>query len=155
MNEVKPIINITPLIDVLLVLLIIFMVISPMRPSEFETRIPSQSGKMEKPEHSHTLVVTVNKDSTLELNGATKLGSVAEPFLLQEELRQVFAVRLENHILNAEFSKHEKLSLKEKIQKTVFVKAPRSLAYGEVVKVIDAIKTAGADPISLQIDDIE
>jgi biopolymer transport protein ExbD len=43
----------------------------------------------------------------------------------------------------------------EKIEKTVFIKAPRSIDYGSVVKVIDAVKLAGADPISLQIDDLE
>jgi biopolymer transport protein ExbD len=42
----------------------------------------------------------------------------------------------------------------EKIEKTVFVKAPRALKYGEVVKVIDAIKGAGANPIGLQVDDL-
>ena len=42
----------------------------------------------------------------------------------------------------------------QKIEKTVFVKAPRSLKYGEVVKVIDAIKGAGASPVGLQVDDL-
>jgi Biopolymer transport protein ExbD/TolR len=40
------------------------------------------------------------------------------------------------------------------IMKTVMFRAPRSLKYGEVVKVIDAVKTAGAEPIVLQIDDL-
>jgi biopolymer transport protein ExbD len=42
----------------------------------------------------------------------------------------------------------------ERIEKTVFVKAPRSLHYGDVVKVIDAIKGAGANPVGLQVDDL-
>ena len=42
----------------------------------------------------------------------------------------------------------------QKIEKTVFVKAPRALAYGNVVKVIDAIKGAGASPVGLQVDDL-
>jgi biopolymer transport protein ExbD len=41
------------------------------------------------------------------------------------------------------------------IQKTVFIKAPKSLSYGSVAKVVDAVKMAGAAPISLQIDDLE
>ena len=50
----RPIINVTPLIDVLLVLLIIFMVVTPMRPSSFKARIPSKpisdrSGKHRQP----------------------------------------------------------------------------------------------------------
>jgi len=37
----------------------------------------------------------------------------------------------------------------------VFVKAPRNVAYGNVVKVIDAVKLAGAEPLSLQIDRLD
>ena len=40
------------------------------------------------------------------------------------------------------------------IEKTVFIKSPRSMKYGEVVRVIDAVKQAGAQPIGLQIDDL-
>ena len=42
----------------------------------------------------------------------------------------------------------------ERIEKTVFVKAPRAAKYGDVVKVIDAIKGAGANPVGLQVDDL-
>ncbi len=41
-----------------------------------------------------------------------------------------------------------------RIEKTVFIKAQRSLPYGEVVKVIDGIKGAGANPIGLQLDNL-
>jgi biopolymer transport protein ExbD len=39
-----------------------------------------------------------------------------------------------------------------RIEKTVFIKAPRSISYGEVAKVIDGVKGAGADPVGLQLD---
>ena len=42
----------------------------------------------------------------------------------------------------------------DRIEKTVFVKAPRATKYGDVVKVIDAIKGAGASPVGLQVDDL-
>jgi biopolymer transport protein ExbD len=42
----------------------------------------------------------------------------------------------------------------DRIEKTVFVKAPRAAKYGDVVKVIDAIKGAGANPVGLQVDDL-
>ena len=42
----------------------------------------------------------------------------------------------------------------DRIEKTVFVKAPRAMKYGDVVKVIDAIKGAGASPVGLQVDDL-
>ena len=41
------------------------------------------------------------------------------------------------------------------IEKTVFVKAPESYRYGDVVKVIDAVKGAGAKPVGLQVDALE
>ena len=41
------------------------------------------------------------------------------------------------------------------IERTVFIKAPKGMAYGKVVKVVDAVKLAGAAPISLQIDGLE
>ena len=40
------------------------------------------------------------------------------------------------------------------VEKTIFIKSPKSVRYGDVVKVIDAAKTAGAQPIGLQIDDL-
>jgi biopolymer transport protein ExbD len=40
------------------------------------------------------------------------------------------------------------------VEKTVFIKSPRSVKYGEVVRIIDAVKQAGAQPIGLQIDDL-
>jgi biopolymer transport protein ExbD len=42
----------------------------------------------------------------------------------------------------------------ERIERTVFVRAPRSIAYGEVAKVIDSIKGAGAQPVGLQTDEL-
>ena len=41
------------------------------------------------------------------------------------------------------------------IQKTVFIKAPKNLDYGSVARVLDAVKMAGASPVSLQIDNLE
>jgi len=72
-GDAQPNINVTPLIDVLLVLLIIFMVITPLKPSRFEAKVPAEP----KPEDSQveakpnplTLVVAVNKaDMTVSLN---------------------------------------------------------------------------------------
>ena len=141
----KPNINVTPLIDVLLVLLIIFMVISPMKPSDFKTKIPQETKQPGTP-NDHALVVTINSDYSLKLNTEKDYGTVREPQKLIERLQAVFVQREENGVFDES---------NQKIVKTVFIKAPRDLAYGEVVKVVDAIKIAGADPISLQIDDLE
>lgn len=141
----KPNINVTPLIDVLLVLLVIFMVITPMKPSDFKAKIPQETKQPGEP-HDHTLIVTVNSDYSLKLNLEKDFGTVENPNKLIERLENVFAERTENGVFD-ESNKN--------IIKTVFIKAPRSLPYGEVVKVVDAVKIAGADPISLQIDDLD
>lgn len=152
----KPEINVTPLIDVLLVLLIIFMIISPLQPSQFEAKIPSEPDKLDRGlENPDTLIVKINSDSSLELNQTKNLGTIQEPAELQTKLTQVFAKRTENGVLNENLAQKSDLSMPEKIQKTIFIKAPKNLAYGEVVKVIDAVKIVGAKPISLQIDDLE
>lgn len=151
----KPNINVTPLIDVLLVLLIIFMVISPIKPTDFKAKIP-QEPDMANPANPNTdtLVVSLHSDSTLKLNNENDLGTVQEPKKLIERLSRTFQKRAENrdYAENKEF--RTDLPEAERIEKTVFIKAPRSTNYGSVVKVIDAVKVAGANPISLQIDDL-
>ncbi len=154
MNDTKPNINVTPLIDVLLVLLIIFMVISPIKPTDFKTKIPQESKQIGDP-HPGTLIVALNSDSSLRLNMENDLGTVENPEKLVARLSQLFKERTDNRFYseNAEFNKN--LTEAEKIEKTVFIKAPRNANYGSVAKVIDAVNLSGANPISLQIDDLE
>lgn len=151
--DAKPNINITPLIDVLLVLLIIFMVIAPGKSTDFKAQIPQQSEDFAIP-NPYTLVVSLNSDLTLDLNEQNNFGTINEPKLLVERLQQIFQERMENLV----FANHNRFandsSSNQKIQKTVFIKAPRTVDYGSVVKIIDAVKVAGANPISLQIDDL-
>lgn len=152
MDPAKPHINVTPLIDVLLVLLIIFMIISPLEPSKFETKIPSEPKENNICCDGYILIVKVNSDSTLELNGSKNMGSIEEPEALQKKLSEVFAERAENGVVNENFQKVENPTDRQTIQRTVFVKAPKAISYGRVVKVIDVVKAAGAQPIGLQID---
>jgi len=130
-GSAAPNINVTPLIDVLLVLLIIFMVITPLKPHKFETKIP------EKPPENvpdnvvpdpGLLVVTVNKERKIELN--------TQP-LSAEEL----GVRLK-----------EEIDKRPQDRRLLFIKAPKELPYGFIVNIIDIVKGAGASPIGLQID---
>ena len=152
----KPNINVTPLIDVLLVLLIIFMIVSPVKPTDFKAKIPQEPKNITadvKP-NPNTLVVTINADSTLRLNTENGVGSVQNTENLTERLAGVFRERKENRSYAEDKAARTDLSEDEKLQKTVYIKAPRSLDYGSVVKVVDAVKIAGASPISLQIDDL-
>lgn len=152
----KPNINVTPLIDVLLVLLIIFMVISPLKPSAFKARIPAEprDDQMVEP-HILTLVVAINPDSSLSLNNLNEIGFVEHPEQVIAKLREVFADRLKNQAYSERAVLNPNLPEEEKIEKTVFIKALRKQSYGDVARVIDAIKQAGASPISLQIDDLQ
>ncbi len=152
-----PFINVTPLIDVLLVLLIIFMVVTPLKPSRFKADIPTQRDPNEdlsklKP-NPLTLVLSISSDLQLKLN-SDSMGSVNDTGPLSQKLVHVFQQRKELHAYKPGMETRSDLSEDERIEKTVFVKAPRSLQYGEVVKVIDAIKGAGANPVGLQVDDL-
>jgi biopolymer transport protein ExbD len=153
----EPYINVTPLIDVLLVLLIIFMVVTPLKPSRFQADIPTQRDPNEdlsklKP-NPLTLVVSIGSDLSLKLN-ADSVGSVNDVAPLAQRLALVFAQRKEQRAYKVGMETRTDVKEDERIEKTVFVKAPRSLRYGEVVKVIDAIKGAGANPVGLQVDDL-
>jgi biopolymer transport protein ExbD len=153
----EPYINVTPLIDVLLVLLIIFMVVTPLKPSRFKADIPTQRDPNEdlsqlKP-NPLTLVVSIAPDLQLKLN-QDSMGSVNDTGNLSMRLAQVFQQRREQRAYKPGMETRSDLPESERIEKTVFVKAPRSLHYGDVVKVIDAIKGAGANPVGLQVDDL-
>src|SRR5499426_2097074 len=88
-----PYINVTPLIDVLLVLLIIFMVVTPLKPSRFKADIPTQRDPNEdlsklKP-NPLTLVVSIGNDLSLKLN-QDLMGSVNDTAPLAQRLAAVF-----------------------------------------------------------------
>jgi biopolymer transport protein ExbD len=156
-TQAQPYINVTPLIDVLLVLLIIFMVVTPLKPSRFKADIPTQRDPNEdlsklKP-NPLTLVVSIGTDLQLKLN-QDNIGSVNDTTPLSQKLTQVFADRKSQRAYKVGMETRSDVPEEERIEKTVFVKAPRSLKYGDVVKVIDAIKGAGANPVGLQVDDL-
>jgi len=153
----EPYINVTPLIDVLLVLLIIFMVVTPLKPSRFKADIPTQRDPNEdlsklKP-NPLTLVVTIGSDLQLKLN-QDSLGSVNDTAPLAQRLAAVFQQRKDQRAYRVGYETRTDVKEEDRIEKTVFVKAPRATKYGDVVKVIDAIKGAGASPVGLQVDDL-
>ena len=149
-DEAVPFINVTPLIDVLLVLLIIFMVVTPLKPSRFEAKIPSEPDPNQdlsqlKP-NPLTLVVTITSATDLKLKlNQEDIGSTNDTGALSSRLAALFEERKRTGAVRTGT---------QEVEKTVFVKAPRSVKYGEVVKVIDAIKGAGANPVGLQVDDL-
>ena len=128
-----PFINVTPLIDVLLVLLIIFMIISPARPNKFDARIPDKQERDDvKMEKDLALVVTIDQGGGYALN--------MQPAKTLDELLSQLRSALDGRPVDL---------------KGVFLKAPRSLNYGQVAKVIDIMKLAGCAPIGLQIENLD
>jgi biopolymer transport protein ExbD len=127
-----PNINVTPLVDVLLVLLIIFFVIQPLREAKFESQIPQKpDSKVEGPEPPSDLLMVDVKSGT-GLDQMVELNSKPMPLI---ELGPTLKVLLEQRVV-----------------KTVYIRAPKEKRYGEIVEVIDVLKGAGAEPIGLQID---
>ncbi len=154
-NYAKPHINVTPLIDVLLVVLIIFMVVSPLKPARFLAKIPSQPDRNDKFQNPPLrLVVTIKYDRTLMLNSTGDVGSVDDTSKLSAMLVDIFQRRLKNHAYSDQFRDRTDLPEEMRIEKTVFIKGPRSLPYADVVRVLDGIKGAGANPVGLQIDNL-
>jgi biopolymer transport protein ExbD len=148
-DAAQPNINVTPLIDVLLVLLIIFMIIAPLKPSRFETKVPAEpkDEKNQAPPKPNplTLVVSISSpDMKIQLN-TESMGDISDTQAITAKLTQIFKDRESNGVYREGTNE---------IEKTVFVKGPKTIKYGEVVKLIDAIKTAGAQPVGLQVDNL-
>src|SRR5215211_366355 len=137
MSEIKsvipaPIINVTPLIDVLLVLLIIFMVAAPLRPHRFLAKVPSPPLNNTNIHPSPlTLVVTIEPDRTLKLNHTADMGTVNNLSPLSSKLVSLFEERTRNRAYRADMISRIDLPEDQRIEKTVFIKAPRSIPYGE------------------------
>lgn len=149
-----PYINVTPLIDVLLVLLIIFMVVTPLKPSRFKALAPSPPAPDDVKPNDLTLVVTIERDLSLKLNQTGDMGTTSDTGKLSATLADTFRQRREQHTYRWDVRERFDLPEDERIQQTVFIKAPRAIAYGEVARVIDSIKSAGANPVGLQLDEL-
>jgi biopolymer transport protein ExbD len=126
-------------------------------PSRFAVELPAERDPNEdismlKP-NPLTLVVSISSELRLKLN-AEDSGAVNDSEPLTERLRQIFQQRMEQHAYKPGFETRTDVPESERVEKTVMVKANKAMRYGDVIKVIDAIKGAGASPIGLQIDDL-
>ena len=115
-------INVTPLVDVMLVLLIIFMVTAPMMTQGLDVDLPETTTKSLRQEEN-PIVVTIDKEGKISLDKF----SVSQKVLLQEL---------------AKYGKDVK-------EKPIYLKADRAVAYGIVVSVMADIKKAGFDKLGM------
>jgi len=117
-------INMTPMIDVLLVLIIIFMVITPLTPKGLEALIPQPPPPNQPPQQDdRTVVVTINKDLSMLIN--------TEP------------------ITEAALGKRLEDIFKTRADRTMFVKGDPDIEYKWVAQVIDIAHGAGIDKVGL------
>jgi biopolymer transport protein TolR len=117
-------INVTPFVDVMLVLLIIFMVTAPMLEQGVEVNLPEVADSPGLEAIKEPLIITVTRSGAISI-GKTEVESVAK---LMPVLQQI---------------------LKTRKEKEVFLEADRDVPYGKVVQVMAAIKGAGINKLGM------
>ena len=116
-------INVTPLVDVMLVLLIIMMIIAPLLQKGVDLILPPAAHTAEKPDTSDQTTVYIDKQGQLYIN----------------------AIHLQESQLIARLL----TVLEEKSEKTVYLKGDRDAPYGAVMKMMDALRGAKIESVAL------
>jgi biopolymer transport protein ExbD len=123
-------INVTPFIDILLVLLVIFMTISPTIPKGLNAAVPQPPppGQQNVKPRDDVIVLGVDKNGTIRINQ-----DEVEPSQLDARLRDIFKSRLD---------------------RTIFLQADNDLLFNGVAQIIDITKAAGVERLALMTEQI-
>jgi len=116
-------INVTPLVDVMLVLLIIVMLIAPMLQKGVDITLPEAENSGDKPDTADQVVVNVDKQSKLYVNSL--------------------------HVSEAEVISRLQAVLENSAEKTVYLKGDRDAPYRAIMQMMDALRGAGIESVAL------
>ena len=120
---VKSDINVTPLVDVMLVLLIIMMLIAPMLQQGVQLELPEADNTVDKPEVSEQTIIAVARDKTMYLNAKA--------------------------VLEEDMAERVKEILEQRSEKIVLIKADEEVEYGAVMAVMDQLRQAAIEDVGL------
>ncbi len=120
---IKSDINVTPLVDVMLVLLIIMMIVAPLLQKGAPVRLPTATNSADKPETQGQTVVAVTAAGEYYVNGVP--------------------------IPDAELRRRVEEILEDKTEKIVLIKADEDAAYGKVMEAMDELRAAGIEDMGL------
>ena len=118
-------INVTPMADIMIVLLIIFMVITPMLQKGVDVKLPMAGNTKERKDEPKTIMVAIKKDGTVFLN-QVKVGNP------ETELTALIKERLE-----------------EVQDKVIYLKGDEGIEYGKIMAVMDLVRAGGVEEVAL------
>ena len=116
-------INVTPLVDVMLVLLIIMMLIAPMLQKGVDVQLPVAGNTVDKPDTQEQTVVAVDSANQFWVNGI--------------------------QVSRVDFAQRVKTALDDKTEKVVFIKGDQDASYGAIMQAMDDLRAAQIENIGL------
>ena len=122
-SGIKSDINVTPLVDVMLVLLIIMMLVAPMLQKGVNVQLPDAQNTVDKPDQQDQTVVAVDSQNRLHLNGI--------------------------EIQRSNFGERVKAALEDKTERIVLIRGDRDASYSAIMEAMDQLREAGIENIGL------